>query len=132
MDAGDQRSLDVHWLRVRRYRRGGVRDGESMRKMRSARRDPNPFFDGVQGMCSESTGKMIRFLPGDRARAERIADDLRNQFLDHDGQAVTCYNGLILAVGVSHKTYLAMQQHVDSVEAPPGGCTLTSARDQIH
>jgi len=83
-------------------------------------------------MCSRPLGKMIRFLPGDRARAERIADDLRNQFLDHDGQAVTCYNGLILAVGVSHKTYLAMQQHVDSVESPPGGCTLTSHRDQIH
>ena len=83
-------------------------------------------------MCSEPTGKMIRFLPGDRARAERIADDLQNQFLDHDGQAVTCYNGLILAVGVPHKTYLSMQRYVDSVEAPPGGCTLTSARDKIH
>ena len=83
-------------------------------------------------MRSEPTGKMIRFVPGDRALVERIADDLRNQFLDHDGQAITCRNGLILAVGVSQQTYLAMQRHVDSVVAPPGGCTLTSARDKIH
>ena len=83
-------------------------------------------------MCSDPTGKLIRFIPGDRARVERIADDVRNHFLDHDGQAVTCRNGLLLAVGVSHKTYLAMQRYIDSVVAPPGGCTLTSRRDPIH
>lgn len=83
-------------------------------------------------MCSESTGKMIRFIPGDRARVERIADEVRNQFLDHAGEAVTSSNGVLLAVGVSQQTYLQMQKYVDSLVAPPGGCTLTSHRQKVH
>ena len=86
--------------------------------MRGVFDEVEPFRIGVPGMCEPS--KLIRFLYADRKVIEDLADDLRNLYLDHDGQAISSHGGMLMAVGCSRHTVEQMRAFVDDRIPPPG------------
>ena len=64
-------------------------------------------------MCRQPPSKLIRFLYADRKVVEQLADDLRNLYLDHDGQAISSHGG-------SRHTVEQMRAFVDDRIPPPG------------
>jgi len=71
-------------------------------------------------MCRQPPSKLIRFLYADREVVEDLADDLRNLYLDHDGQAISSHGGMLMAVGCSRHTVEQMRAFVDDRIPPPG------------
>ena len=63
-------------------------------------------------MCRQPPSKLIRFLYADRKVVEQLADDLRNLYLDHDGQAISSHG--------SRHTVEQMRAFVDDRIPPPG------------
>lgn len=75
------------------------------------------FRAGVPNMRQS---RLIRFLYADRAAVEQLADELRNLYLDHDGQAISSHGGMLMAMGCSQATVEQMRAYVDDRIPPPG------------
>ena len=73
-----------------------------------------PFRDGVPGMCQQPILQMISYSAADRRKIEEVVNELRNEFLDHDGRVISTSLGMISCVGCSEETVRRMRAFVDA------------------
>lgn len=73
-------------------------------------------------MCNDQrVSQLIGFYPGvSRRELARVVDDLRNQFLDHDGRVVYVATGIVSCVGCSQETVIRMRSFLDGRLHRPG------------
>ena len=65
--------------------------------------------------------QVIGFYSCDRRKVEAVVEELRNEFLDHDGRVISTANGLVTCVDCSEHTVKRMRAFVDERLPRPTG-----------